>query len=257
MIIIQEISAMTEEKIKEHMINLNRHPRIGNIMRKKHHLTFKALAELFINHPGMSCKSLMRYEAGTADCPASVLYALSKYYNCTIDDLYDDDIYINQINSDKKTVYRYTPYLYSIHEMGPLLVQNKNYNGYRTDDGLDFYHGKYDIIELKTADHSLGLPKGAKILFNHSEYMDYNLNEDEKIFIVELSPKEITKFPEFHISRVNKRGRLLFITKAKVLPNTYQPKTVLFYYNNEIKNINYQLFSRRIKGVAVKIIIDY
>ena len=87
--------------------------------------------------------------------------------------------------------------------------------------------------------------------------MNYELNEEEKIYLVELGPKEITNFPESHRKMLNKRERLLFITKAKVLPNTYQPKMVLYYYNNEIKNVNYQMFGRRIKGIARKIIIDY
>jgi hypothetical protein len=248
---------MTNNYITIEPFNKNPYPRIGYVMRRKHLFTMQKLAEKFEGYPRMSEKSLKRYEAGTANCPASVLKVLADFYECGLEELYDDDVFSDIFIFPEKKVFRYTPYIYKLTQQGPALLKNNKFKGYRTDSGLDFKKGYFDIVELKSADQSLGLPKGTKIIFNYSDFMNYELNEEEKIYLVELGPKEITNFPETHRKMLNKRERLLFITKAKVLPNTYQPKMVLYYYNNEIKNVNYQMFGRRIKGIARKIIIDY
>jgi transcriptional regulator with XRE-family HTH domain len=249
------VKTMAQIENEIYIENLGKYPRIGRIMREKLGYTISHLANEFFGFPGMSEKSLKRYEQGEANCPANVLDELAEYYICPIDDLFDDDLILGTYRINDQANFRFTPYRYKETNHGPDIYKDKTFRGYRLGKGLRLREHLYDLIELDHDHQHLQLPKGSKIFFRNAELDTTDvITEQERIYLVHMFPSDIDGYPANHKKPVH--DRISFITKAHLMPNTYQPKLVAFYYNNELKTLNSQAFKRGIQGIAEKIIID-
>jgi hypothetical protein len=237
--------------------HLSKYPRIGGTIRNRKLNTYAQLAYEFKKLGGMSLSSIKRYEMGLSDCPASVLYALSLYYKCNIQELFDDDAYIGHEALNKADGFRFNEFTYKETSSGSSTSYPEKLQGYRLDYGLELSQRDYDLVTLSQDHQALNLPKGAKLLIRarlRRENWEKLLNNEERMYYMTLEIKSIETFPKKH----QKDSQYVsFITKARVIGDADSGRTVIYQYDNKTKHITYQTFKRGITGFVDKIIIDF
>jgi hypothetical protein len=248
---------MNNNDIEWYRKNLSKYPRIGGTMRHRKMHTYAHLAETFHDLDGMSLSSIKRYELGTSDCPASVIYALSLYYRCNIQELFDDDVYIGHEALNQADSFRFSECTYKETPTGPKSIYADKIQGYRLDYGLELGSRDYILVTLLEDHHGLNLPKGAKLFVRNRlrrEEWDKLLNQEERIYAVTLDRRDIEAFPKKHQTD---DPYISFITKARVIGDKVSGRTVIYQYDNKTKHITYQTFKKGITGFVDKIIIDF
>jgi hypothetical protein len=234
-----------------------KYPRIGGTLRRRKRAYYSEIVDDFKHLDGMSLSSIKRYELGTSDCPASVIFALASYYQCNIQELFDDDASFGRDIDMRKDNFRFSEISYRETPAGPSYTYAEELKGYRLDYGLKLNKGDYDLVTLEHDHQSLNLPIRAKLFFRvkdvRKEKWDELLNHEERIYFVTLETRSIETFPKKHKT---KDGTVTFITKARVISDVSSSKMVMYQYDNKTKHITYQAFKRGIIGFAEKIIID-
>ncbi|MFW5865364.1 MAG: helix-turn-helix domain-containing protein, partial [Candidatus Izemoplasmataceae bacterium] len=155
-----------EDKEKEwYQRYFTKYPRIGGTLRRRKRAYYSEIVEDFKHLDGMSLSSIKRYELGTSDCPASVIFALALYYQCNIQELFDDDASFGRDIDQRKDNFRFSEISYKETPTGPSYDYAEEIKGYRLDYGLKLNKGDYDLITLEHDHQTLNLPKGAKLFF--------------------------------------------------------------------------------------------
>ncbi|MEC9485488.1 MAG: helix-turn-helix transcriptional regulator [Candidatus Izemoplasma sp.] len=232
------------------------YPKIGKTMRHGHGYSQTDLYKALNRTYGIS--SIRNYEQGKRNAPASYLVALSKLYQCTIQDLFDCEP-THQIHHTIDTLY----YAYENHKVKK--IKPEPLISYDFNQSIDIATNRYQYYQLTAHDQTLELPTDTRLLLRLKTTDKIDVTSTERMYLITV-PK--ATHPEYGNDNSSKkrldpavmnarRGSKQFITRAKLITDIKQGTYVMYYDHRTIKHMGYREFLSTIDGIVEKIMYDF